>query len=326
MTPVAATSASIAAEPPAPPPRAEVAGGPRPELPPLGSAAAQARPEAEVAPPAASASAAARSLDGPAPIRGTDWSWPLAVDHGLRRDVGGQGEFLAPRSHGQHNGLDLLAPLETPILSVCDGKSRAGETGSFGKWVQVVCKVPPSLAGSERLFASFHYSHLATTTYRDGDWFLVKRGDRLGTVGKTGNARGADIAPHLHLEVAIQPTDGRAMGEEHSGRDQSSSAAADLFAGSLERCAAHYGLTVPTGARRARRFDPFLALTCAGAGKPPYRAPRSAALQAASVRWSERYHAGYDVDAATRAPAPPAPPAASGAEPPPAPPAVASAP
>ena len=42
------------------------------------------------------------------------------------------------------------------------------------------------------------YMHLAELTVSKGDF--VKRGDRIGTVGKTGKA----TAPHLHYEVRFR--------------------------------------------------------------------------------------------------------------------------
>ncbi|HSC87751.1 MAG TPA: hypothetical protein VLC09_10795, partial [Polyangiaceae bacterium] len=42
------------------------------------------------------------------------WAYVLPVDHGVRADESGEGSFRAPRFHGEHNGIDLLAPVGTP--------------------------------------------------------------------------------------------------------------------------------------------------------------------------------------------------------------------
>ena len=44
---------------------------------------------------------------------------------------------MAPRTHGKHNGLDLLAPIGTALRSPCSGSAKSAVSRSFGKWVKV---------------------------------------------------------------------------------------------------------------------------------------------------------------------------------------------
>ena len=260
---------------------------------------------ARVSPPAPTASADAGAAvaptvgaeNGGAADRASPWAYVLPVDHGIRRDRGGKGFFLAPRAHGKHNGIDLLAPVGTPVLAACAGSARSGTTGGFGRWVQLVCPVPPGLAGQDRLFVSLFYAHLDTVAVPAGAWTAAARAQPLGTVGKTGNSRSPMISPHLHLELITHDTEASAMAETHSGRDQANNAGADrLFARLESSCMGAAGFTSAGELRRARRADPFPVLTCLTREKPPFTLP-AAPLDAAAVKWSEHYKAStFDVN------------------------------
>jgi murein DD-endopeptidase MepM/ murein hydrolase activator NlpD len=240
----------------------------------------------------------------PPPALDEPWSYVMLVDHGVRSDDGGEGAFLAPRYHGLHNGLDLLAPLGTPVQAPCNGKARAGSSGSFGRFVQVVCKLPAELTRGRAAYASLFYSHLSRTSPSKRDFESVRRGQSVGAVGKTGNAAGSEIAPHLHLEIVVHDDEQAALDESHSGRDQTSSRAADVFAAALEReCLQPNGFEIKSGTlARARRIDPFVVLVCLAPDKPAFSLPR-APLDAAAQRWSEHYRAKtFDVNVGRRLP------------------------
>lgn len=117
-------------------------------------------------------------------------SWRLPLDgEPARRFAVGPDRYAA----GQHRGVDLAAPVGTPVRSACGGRVRfAGTVGDAGRTVSVTCG---------RLVAS--YLHLATIDVRRGGW--VPPGARIGTVGRSGRSRGA---PHLHLG-ARRVADGR---------------------------------------------------------------------------------------------------------------------
>ena len=232
------------------------------------------------------------------------WAYVLPVDYGVRADESGQGHFRAPRYHGEHNGIDLLAPLGTPVFAACSGLATAGRSASFGAWVRVICPVPNSLGkGKDKPYASIFYAHLRATNLPLDTWSRVTKGRRVGEVGKTGNASGPRVQPHLHLELIIQSNQRAALSERHLGRDQSMVVAASRFFGALEeRCLRPNGFHSHSGTiGRARRADPFLVLTCLSSDKPAYQeAPRS--LDAASQPWSRLYSASaFNVDAGPRA-------------------------
>jgi murein DD-endopeptidase MepM/ murein hydrolase activator NlpD len=112
---------------------------------------------------------------------------PLVV----RQDAKGDGRFGAPRSGRQsHRGVDLLAPLGSPVRAIRSGTViRVGTHRGLGRFVEL----------AHRRDLTSLYAHLATTEVEPGD--RVAQGQVLGTVGKTGNARHPWISPHVHLEV-----------------------------------------------------------------------------------------------------------------------------
>lgn len=97
----------------------------------------------------------------------------------------------APRSGGRkHKGVDIFAKKGTPVVSATDGVVwSVGHNRLGGKTVWIV---------GEGL-AAYYYAHLDdwATDLRAGD--RVRRGDRLGSVGNTGNAR--TTPPHLHFSI-----------------------------------------------------------------------------------------------------------------------------
>lgn len=97
----------------------------------------------------------------------------------------------APRSGGRkHEGQDIFARRGTPVLSATDGVVvRIGETKLGGKTVFV--------AG--RGMRTYYYAHLDAYPPDLEVGNLVAKGDVVGFVGNTGNARGTP--PHLHFGI-----------------------------------------------------------------------------------------------------------------------------
>lgn len=96
-----------------------------------------------------------------------------------------------PRDAGrrQHEGIDIFARRGTPVVAATDGRIRyTGERGLGGKqvWLRT------GLFGGKSLY----YAHLDSIANVEGN---VDRGDTLGFVGNTGNARTTN--PHLHFGV-----------------------------------------------------------------------------------------------------------------------------
>jgi murein DD-endopeptidase MepM/ murein hydrolase activator NlpD len=85
-----------------------------------------------------------------------------------------------------HAGVDLAAPIGTPIYAVSDGTViEAGPTAGYGAYVKI-----RHSDGTVTL-----YGHVNTWTVTAGQ--QVMAGDQIATVGNRGNSTG----PHCHFEV-----------------------------------------------------------------------------------------------------------------------------
>jgi murein DD-endopeptidase MepM/ murein hydrolase activator NlpD len=99
--------------------------------------------------------------------------------------------FGDPREGGrrEHHGIDIFAPAGTPALAAAAGRvSRVDTTEVGGNVVWVRDEV-------RRL--SLYYAHLQSQSVRPGQ--RVARGEPVGRIGNTGNAR--TTPPHLHFGV-----------------------------------------------------------------------------------------------------------------------------
>ena len=99
------------------------------------------------------------------------------------------GDPFGPRGERWHSGIDLPAPLGTPVYSARSGKVVwAGWRGDYGFLVTV------AHGHGERSM----YAHLSRIDVRVGVW--IGQGVRVGLIGATGDATG----PHLHFEVRLR--------------------------------------------------------------------------------------------------------------------------
>lgn len=90
-----------------------------------------------------------------------------------------------------HEGLDVGAPIGTPVIAPADGIIKvAGKNPGFGYYVEI-----DHGYGVETL-----YAHNSKLHVKKGQ--LVKRGDLIARVGNTGLSTG----PHLHYEVRVNGT------------------------------------------------------------------------------------------------------------------------
>jgi murein DD-endopeptidase MepM/ murein hydrolase activator NlpD len=112
------------------------------------------------------------------------------------------GEFGAPRTGGRtHEGFDVVAACDTPLVAAATGRVlRAGyDPILYGNYLLIHGQ------GEHR---SYFYAHLVRPAGVDrGD--RVWAGERVGRVGKTGNAR--TVGCHLHFEIHVhgRPVDPR---------------------------------------------------------------------------------------------------------------------
>ena len=122
----------------------------------------------------------------PVPVKG--------IDRDELKDTWG-----ASRSQGRsHEGIDILAPRGTKVYSATDGLVADLRNNNLGG--KVIWILGP--AGSWHYYAHLndHKSGLSVGDY-------VKKGDVIGYVGNTGNAR--YTSPHLHYGIYL---DGKGRG------------------------------------------------------------------------------------------------------------------
>ncbi len=109
-------------------------------------------------------------------------AWTPPVDSG--KFTSGYG----PRWGAEHQGIDLAAPIGTPIVAMSTGKvTFAGWQGGYGKKVEI--KYWDGTIS--------HYGHMDSIDVKAGD--VIAPGAKVGTVGNTGYSTG----PHLHLEIHL---------------------------------------------------------------------------------------------------------------------------
>lgn len=96
-----------------------------------------------------------------------------------------------------HQGLDIPAPVGTPVV--------AADSGTILKFFD-------SEDGGTAIYQSdstgdyvFYYAHLERRAPGLAEGAAVAAGQIIGYVGTSGNA--ADDAPHLHFEIAVAPED-----------------------------------------------------------------------------------------------------------------------
>ncbi len=128
------------------------------------------------------------------------FAWPIKLikDGGIGRITQHQGEVSYLYKGKPHNGLDIGAPLGTPVYAASDGVIEAVDNNDrnyykkyqYGKYILI--KHNNNLATL--------YAHLSKQIVKTGD--IIKRGDLIGYSGNTGYSTG----PHLHFGVYWAPS------------------------------------------------------------------------------------------------------------------------
>jgi murein DD-endopeptidase MepM/ murein hydrolase activator NlpD len=116
---------------------------------------------------------------------------------GMTRDGGGRA----------HTGLDLDAPVGTPVFAVADGVIDLARYGDALYGADILLAFRPTQAiltylertgaGDDDGVLFAHYAHLSAVFVETGQ--RVGRGTMIGRTGATGNAD--QKYPHLHFEV-----------------------------------------------------------------------------------------------------------------------------
>jgi lysozyme family protein len=126
-------------------------------------------------------SAVLAALRRPVPRCPISLAWPLR---------GPLGDLFGPRGNRFHTGIDIPAPMGTPV-----GAARSGTVVFAGRYA----------GGWGKLVVVRHssgvrswYAHLSRIAVRKGQ--RVSTGTRVGRIGATGEADG----PHLHFEVRVR--------------------------------------------------------------------------------------------------------------------------
>ena len=100
----------------------------------------------------------------------------------------GQREVTIKGMTADHKGIDIAAESGTNIKAAMSGKvSVAEENSEYGKFIKIVNGDIMTV-----------YAHCKSLKVKKGD--KVKLGQKIATVGSTGNSTG----PHLHFEVRLE--------------------------------------------------------------------------------------------------------------------------
>ncbi|WP_121514938.1 MULTISPECIES: M23 family metallopeptidase [unclassified Petrotoga] len=108
--------------------------------------------------------------------------WPV---YGTISSLYGYRIHPITKEYSFHKGIDLAAPIGTPVFCVEAGKVKfVGENGGYGLMVEI-----------ESSNGSYVYGHLSQINVYEGQY--VEKGEMIARVGNTGLSTG----PHLHFEV-----------------------------------------------------------------------------------------------------------------------------
>lgn len=128
--------------------------------------------------PLAAPPASRRSSSRTRPADAPELLWPL--------DSGPVTSLFGPRGSRFHDGIDIGAPVGTPVRAAAAGEvAFAGALSGYGN--VIIVRHSPRYS---TVYAHNHRHHV-----RVGE--RVKRGQRIAAVGKTGRATG----PNLHFEI-----------------------------------------------------------------------------------------------------------------------------
>ncbi|MBX5437419.1 MAG: peptidoglycan DD-metalloendopeptidase family protein [Alicyclobacillaceae bacterium] len=115
------------------------------------------------------------------------WTWPVPGYHQISSGYGWR--TWSDGSKEFHNGIDIPAPVGTPIVAATSGKVLyAGPASGFGDWIVV-----ESAGGLLEI-----YGHMYSWEIKVTPGEVVKTGQVIAGVGSNGFSTG----PHLHFTIA----------------------------------------------------------------------------------------------------------------------------
>lgn len=144
----------------------------------------------------------------------------LPIDMAVSRVTSRMGTRENPFGTGTtdaHNGIDIAAPMNTPMYALYDGvvidargtTIGGKEVGGFGAWVVVKHTNIKDVGGNSHTLYAL-YGHVNGSYVKTGD--RVRQGQAITVVGNEGGSTG----PHLHFEISkgwygapISRSDGR---------------------------------------------------------------------------------------------------------------------
>lgn len=112
------------------------------------------------------------------------WIWPVK---GVVSGVYGSQRILNGQPRQPHYGVDIAAPVGTPVVATTEGEVVLAEHDLYYTGGTVII--------DHGMGVSAAYSHMQTVNVKVGQ--RVRQGEQIGTVGATGRATG----PHLDWRV-----------------------------------------------------------------------------------------------------------------------------
>lgn len=115
------------------------------------------------------------------------WTWPVPGHHTISSGYGERS--WSDGSNEFHNGIDIPAPVGTPMVAATSGRVLyAGPASGFGDWIVI-----ESAGGLIEI-----YGHMYAYEIKVQPGQIVKTGQQIAGVGSNGFSTG----PHLHFTVA----------------------------------------------------------------------------------------------------------------------------
>ena len=105
----------------------------------------------------------------------------------------GNYELDASENSGSHPGIDIKAPVGTPVYAIANGLVVKQKNQSTGFGIHIVISHPNFPGYKNNILSA--YAHLSKSIVDEMQ--VVKKGQIIGYVGKTGMA----TTPHLHFQI-----------------------------------------------------------------------------------------------------------------------------